>query len=138
MNRAEILASIKALDLPKDSYLAFGSVPLAMAGIREAGDIDMFVTAELLEQKRAEGWQPIHKSDRDIPLGYDCFEIHDNWDFGKGYNPSLADLQTRAYTIEGIPFASLADVREWKVVSGRPKDIEDIRLIDEYLQQKSH
>jgi hypothetical protein len=38
--------------------------------------------------------------------------------------------------IDGIPFASLEEVRKWKIASGRPKDIADIKLIDEYLQKE--
>jgi hypothetical protein len=41
-------------------------------------------------------------------------------------------LKTANY-IDGIPFASLQEVRKWKESSGRPKDIKDLDLIDKYL-----
>lgn len=41
MTGQEIIAKVKKLKLPKNSYVVFGSGPLAAAGIREADDIDM-------------------------------------------------------------------------------------------------
>lgn len=134
MNSDEIVAKVKALRLPKGSYVVFGSCPLAAAGIREAADIDFLVTEEVLGQLRQLGWKELKKSSNDKPLTYDVFEAHSSWNFSS-YNPTLDHLLQSAIEIDGVPFASLEEVRKWKVASGRPKDEADVALIDSHLEQ---
>ncbi len=138
MTGAQIIAKVKAENFPAGSYIIFGAGTLAAVGIREAGDIDMFVTQDVIEMKKAEGWQFVDKGDKDMPLTHDCFELHTNWDFGHGYNPTFADLMSRAQVVGGVTFASLQDVREWKLAYRRPKDLEDIEKIDKYLAQNQN
>jgi len=107
---------------------------LAAVGIREANDIDFLVSEETFAKLKQDGWQELHKSSNDIPLTHDIFEAHSNWNFSS-YNPTLSHLLSTATTIDGVPFASLEEVRKWKVASGRPKDLKDIELIDTYQIQ---
>jgi hypothetical protein len=44
MTGQDIINKVKPLNLPKGQYVVFGSCPMALAGLREAGDIDMLVT----------------------------------------------------------------------------------------------
>ena len=136
VSKEEIVAKLKALSLPRGSYIVFGSCPMALAGIRQANDIDLFVSPEVYEKLRAAGWQELHKSPNDHPLIHDVFEAHDNWNFSS-YNPTLEHLLESANMVDGIPFASLEEVRKWKVATARPKDLADIRLIDKYLTTQS-
>ena len=133
MLKSEIVAKVKALALPKNSYVVFGSCPLAAAGIREANDIDLLVSEEIFKKLRVAGWEELQKSSNDKPLVHDVFEAHDNWNFNS-YKPTLAHLLSDATVIDDVPFASLAEVRKWKVSSGRPKDLADIKLIDAHLK----
>ena len=132
MKKEEIIAKVKALNFPKNSYVVFGSCPLAIAGLREAKDIDFLVSKELFVKLKASGWKELRKSSNDKPLVHDIFEAHDNWNFSE-YSPTLEQLLASATVIDEIPFASLEEVRLWKISSGRPKDLADIKLIDEYL-----
>lgn len=132
MTRGEIIAKVKALELPDGSFVVYGSCPLAAAGIREANDIDIYATQDVMEMLRVRGWKEVRKGMRDVPLSYDVFDVHDNWSFG-AYDPTLEHLLTTADVYDGVPFASLDEVRKWKVASGRPKDLEDIALIDAHL-----
>ena len=136
MTKEKIITKVKTLNLPKGSYVVFGSCPLAVVHIREANDIDLLVSEEVFIKLREAGWQELHKSPHDIPLVHDVFEAHDNWNFSS-YRPSptLSQLLASAKVVDGIPFASLEEVRKWKVASHRPKDIVDIALIDAYLQK---
>lgn len=132
MTAADIIKQVKALGLVSGSYIVFGSCPLAAAGLREAGDIDLLVSEEqrtLLEQA---GWKEIRKGKNDHPLTSGDIEAHDRWDFSS-YSPTLEQLLKSATIIDGVPFASLEEVRKWKVASGRPKDLADIALIDAHL-----
>ncbi len=134
MTRNDIITKVKALKLPKNSYVVFGSCPMAAAGIRESSDIDMLVSEEVFSRLEKAGWQKVDKGPQDKPLVHDDFDIHRDWSFSPPYNPTLENLLSTATVIDGVPFASLSEVRKWKVASGRPKDIIDIKLIDQYLQ----
>lgn len=129
MRKEEIISKVKTLNLPKNSYVVFGSCPLALAGIREANDIDLLVSQEIFAKLKEDGWQELPKSPNDKPLVHDIFEAHENWNFSS-YRPTLEQLLAGATIVDEIPFASLEDVRKWKVASGRPKDLADIELID--------
>lgn len=116
---------------PKDSYVVFGSGPMAAAGIRESSDIDLLVSDELAKQLEADGWQEMEKTPNDKPLVRDDFEAHRSWDFSS-FSPTLKDLLSRADFIDDVPFASLEDVVKWKSAGRRPKDLKDIELINAY------
>ena len=134
MTKEEIIAKVKLLNLPKDSYVVYGSCPLAVAGIREAKDIDMIVSEEVFEELKGKGWTQLHKGPNDNPLTHDVFDAHTNWDFSP-YSPTLQHLLENATVIDGIPFASLEEVRKWKAASGGPKNLADMKLIDEYVRK---
>ena len=133
MTKDEIIAKVKALNLPKKSYVVFGSCSMAALGIREAQDIDMLVSKTVFDMLKRAGWQEVDKGQEDKPLTHDVFEVHDNWNFSS-YSLTLEQLLATANIIDGVPFASLEEVRKWKTASGRPKDIVDIELIDRYLK----
>ena len=128
MKKEEILSKVKALNLPEKSYVVFGSCPLALAGLREANDIDLLVSDETFKLLKSCGWKQIQKGLNDNPLVHDVFEAHKNWNFSS-YSPTLEHLLKSPTVIDGIPFASLEEVRKWKASSRRPKDIVDIELI---------
>ncbi len=136
MTKEEVLAKIKELDLPKGQYIIYGATPFAIYGIREARDIDMFVTPKLYKELEAKGWKKAQKGPQDEPVTFDIFEAHNTWDFSP-YAPTFDELMSRVTEVEEIAFASLEDVRKWKAASGRPKDIIDLQLIDDYLKRNS-
>jgi hypothetical protein len=137
LNKEEIVKAVKTLNLSAGSYIVFGSGPLAAAGIRKAGDIDMLVAPAVYERLQKEGWPQKDKGPNDKPLVRDGlpFEIHASWDFSP-YAPTLQDLLTTATLIDDVPFAALEEVRKWKAVSGGTKNVADVALIDAYLEKK--
>ena len=52
--------------------------------------------------------------------------------------PRQKNLLKMAEIIEGIPFAPLTEVLKWKKAFGRPKDVVDIELIEQYLESHKH
>ena len=135
MNKAALLRQLETLPIPKDSYVVFGSGPLAVAGIRDAKDIDLFVSPSAYAVLKAAGWKEHYKGPGDVPLTFGVFEAHDNWDFSK-YSPTFEHLYETAAKVDGIAFASLEEVRKWKQASGIQKHLDDIELIDEYLAKQ--
>ncbi|MBI2421092.1 MAG: hypothetical protein HYV38_03340 [Candidatus Levybacteria bacterium] len=134
MTKRDIINKVKTLNLPKDSYIVFGSGPLAAAGIREVNDIDLLVSEEAYEELEKRGWRKINKGPNDSPLTHDVFEAHDNWNFSS-YNPTLKELLANAVYVDEVPLASLSDVKKWKVASRGAKHLADIELIDSYNQK---
>jgi hypothetical protein len=134
MTKDENKSKIKELNFSKDSYIVFGGCPLAIVGIREAKDIDLLVSKALFEWLRKIGWQELYKAPGDVPLTHGVFEAHDNWNFSP-YSPTLEHLLASAMMVEGIPFASLEEVRKWKMMSGRPNDRIDMECIDAYMER---
>lgn len=132
MTGQEITTAVKSLELPHNSYVVFGSCPMALAGIRESSDIDMLVTPEVFAKLEAQGWKKRYKGPGDEPVVKGDFEAHAHWTFGP-HDITLEQLLADATIADGVPFASLQEVRLWKEASGRPKDLVDVKLIDEYL-----
>lgn len=106
---------------------------MAAAGLREANDIDMLVSADIYADLKKAGWKVLHKGPGDEPVVHNIYEAHQNWDFSP-YSPTLKHLLSTATIIDNIPFASLGEVRKWKAASGGSKHLTDIKLIDEYLK----
>lgn len=133
MKKEEIITKVKSLNLPKDSYVVFGSGPLAAAGIRETNDIDMLVSPEVFEQLKEKGWKELIKGPNDKPLVHEDFEVHSHWNFSP-YAPTLKHLLETTTEVDGVVFASLDEVRKWKEASGGQKHLADVKLIDKYCQ----
>ncbi|QQS69887.1 hypothetical protein IPP75_01990 [Candidatus Saccharibacteria bacterium] len=131
-----IIERVKELGLPEGQYIVFGSAPMALAGLRETNDIDLLVTVEVREQLANSGWAEVRKGENDHPVTHDVFEAHDAWNFD-AYQPTLDELLSRAVVQNGVPFASLEDVRRWKEAADRPKDVADRKLIRDYQARLS-
>lgn len=135
MIKQDIISKVKALNLPENSYIVFGSGSLAILGIREVNDIDLLISKELYKELKKKGWKKVYKGPKDKPLTFDVFEAHYHWDFSH-YSPTLQELLSRSMEVEGVIFASLEDIEKWKIATGRPKDIADLKLIADYRNSK--
>lgn len=136
MTKQDVLEKIALLKLPKGEYIIYGATPFAIYGIRDVNDVDMLVSKKLYEELEKKGWKKVTKGPKDEPVTFDIFEAHNTWEFSP-YAPTLSELLSRATVVEGIPFASFEDVRKWKETSGRPKDLVDLKLIDDFLASRS-
>jgi hypothetical protein len=117
------------LYMPTEDYVIFGSGPLLAYGIRPAiGDLDVVARrrawAVATSIRPAEAAPSGHGSM--VRLYGGALEIFDRW-----VHPTLDTdgLIARAVTVEGLPFASLADVIASKTFTGRPKDLADLNLL---------
>lgn len=137
MTKDEIVTKVKSLNLPKDSYVVFGSGPLAAAGIRETNDIDMLVSPEVFEQLKKKGWKELVKGPDDKPLVHGDFEVHSHWNFSP-YAPTLNQLLETATEIDGVMFASLDEVRKWKKATGGEKHLADVVLIYKFVSRPKY
>jgi XTP/dITP diphosphohydrolase len=137
MEFQKLLDEFKKLALPDGKYVIYGSGPLGVRKIREAKDLDVVVTNDLYREllkkypETRKNATELLKVVRFINIGNievipaDCSLI-------KNIKKSIKE----ADIIGGIRFARLKDLVIWKRKMARPKDFEDIKLIENYLSKK--
>lgn len=135
-----IFQKVRELGFPDGEYIVVGSGILAAKGIRETNDLDIVVTSELFEKCKSEGWEVLPWTKQSIP-GKDWLkkgnaEVYVQLSRKTG-GISARELLENVEVIEGIPFITLESLIDFKQEYGRPKDFEDIRIIEEYLETVS-
>lgn len=133
----ELIKSVKSLNLPIGKYVLFGSAPIIVKGLRPAlHDIDIVVKEDLWnEYQNKEGWVKKPFNDKETYLEWSGKNI----EFWKSWGPGEWDVNKiieEAEIIDGLPFVQLETVLEWKKICARPKDIEDIKLLEKYILNK--
>jgi predicted nucleotidyltransferase len=132
MDIKNLIQNLKSHNLPKSDYAVFGSAVMAVRGMREAPNIDVIVTnklwSELLEKNRPDEEGFIRLTGQ-IKIS--------NWWFAPT-RKTISQLITEAEEIDGLPFVQLDEVLDYKQGLNRPKDIEDVRLIKEYMAGPSN
>ena len=130
------LEELRKLKLPDGQYAVYGSGPLAIRGIRKAHDLDVLVLGGLYQKLKEKHPLAVQKDSggrfkERIKLGE--VEIYPTWTWSS--MEELERMVKRAELVKGIRFIRLKDLLECKKKMGRPKDIEDIKLIEEYLER---
>lgn len=127
-----IVERFNQLDLPADRCVVIGSGVLDALGLRSAVDIDLAVEQGLFNELRQSGdWQIGEKQDG-VVLTREDAEVWTGW--GRDDGQSFEDLFKNGITVNGVRFAHPQTVLEWKRAKGRPKDLRDIELLEEYLR----
>jgi len=133
----DIIEKIKKLDFPQGQYIIVGSGPMVVRAIKESNDIDIVVSVKLFEKCKQDGWEQLPWTYPDklwqifLRRGYIELYLDVNC---KECNPTLKELLQRSDTIQGCSFASLEDVIKFKRAYDKPKHLEDIQRIEEYLK----
>jgi hypothetical protein len=137
MNSKQIIEKVKSLNFPKDQYVVIAGGVLTALGIREAQDIDISVLPELHKKLRESGeWKEETRYSNKLFLLKDDTEINPELSWGE-YKTTTREAIQSALTIEDVPFMNLQELKKFKLALGREKDINDIKLIDEYLNKNN-
>lgn len=134
----DIFERIKKFNLPIGQYAVFGSALMDVWGLRKANDLDIIVTPELYQQLKEEGWEErqgngfsiLRKEDADVTTVQEKATDGD-------YFPDRLQLIREAIIINGVPFVKVEEVIACKRAYDRPKDLNDIKLLEEYLAGNS-
>lgn len=119
---------LERLNLPTYKFAVFGSGPMAVRGLRKLNDIDVIAKSDLWEELALK--HGIDNKEKGlIKIGE--IEIFKSWTKLDVFVDELIDI---ADLFNGIRFVKLKYVLEWKRNMGRPKDLEDIKLIEDYLE----
>ena len=125
---------VKELGLPLDQIIIIGSGILDQLGIRQSADIDVATNREALEEiARSDDWaEKLDKNQRQYLVKHDgSVEIWDGWEID-GRIVEYDELLGYAVEYDGVKFVNLDFLRRWKNWRGREKDMQDVRLIDEW------
>lgn len=125
-----LLKKLRKLNLPRDKFAIFGSGPLGIRGLRRIKDLDLVVLPELWNELKQQ--YPVVKKE----LG-ESVNLSENIEaitaLRFGFNPQR--VIEEADIIDGIRCVNLKTIIEWKRKMGRKKDLEDIKLIKDYLEK---
>jgi len=135
----DIFKRLKELNLPVNEYVVVGGT-MAAHKIREAHDLDILVTPNLYQKLLVDGFKQCTcdqcmRTSR-LMLIKDDVDILPNFMFGS-YIGDTKKLIKTADIINGFPFIKLREFMRFKKELNRPKDLDDIKLIKNYLKNKS-
>jgi len=126
---------VKALNLPLDQIIVIGSGILDQLGIRPASDIDLAASSDLMKKLSEESGDWLKKFDDNQRFYFvkddGSAEVWDGWEFD-GQVVSYDDLLDYAVEYDGVRFVGLEFLYRWKKWRSREKDVQDVKLIDEW------
>jgi len=133
MQNDNLFKKVKELNLPMGKYALFGSAPMGIRGHKDCADIDIIVTEDLWNEYVDKNWEI-----RTMPHGsqYLCNDKIELWKDWRPGQWNIEQLIKEAEVINGLPFVKLGKVLEWKKMIVREKDLEDIKIIEKFLQSK--
>lgn len=119
LDRVEIIRLTKKLNLPKGDYWVTAGAGLVLHGVKDrAADIDIGCTTKVFDSLPKEAAFGLSSDGtRRAELG-GVFEFFENW--------SVHEV----VEIDGVCVASQQSIKKQKAALGRPKDFEDIALIN--------
>jgi hypothetical protein len=114
------------MDLPVKEFWITSGAALVIHGVKEGtNDIDLGCTSVLWKALVERGFKFRETEDKSkIMIVSDLVEVIEEW--------YVDEIEY----IEGLPVGSLESIKKQKLELGRAKDMEDIRRIDEYLENK--
>ncbi len=130
---------LRILDLPEGEYCVFGGASLAVRGIRNTNDIDLYVTENVYKMLKMCGWREVS-----VKKGMTClvtqvgeFQVEACNSYGDDdtWIPKIQDYIANPEVVGGIPFMPLRELYEWKLDTARDKDLIDVKLIDAHWKQ---
>lgn len=132
-----IFEEVKKLDFPSEHFMVVGSGIMAVKGIRDAYDLDIVVSQELFNKCKNDEWElkPWTRSGR---IGKDWLKggsvdlVTEIQSGDEDYD--LEKLKEEGEFIDGVWFLSLNQLIKFKRIYGRPKDFDDIALMEKYLK----
>jgi hypothetical protein len=128
LDRRQLLAAVRSLELPAADYLVHGSSALLARGlVTEVNDVDIAARGAAWQKALTLGPLEQGRVDAIIRPAPDI-EVFNGW-----LGADLDRLLQEAEVIGGIPFASLQAVLDFKLQLDRPKDQPHIRLLQRAL-----
>ncbi len=132
-----IFSAIKTLNLPLGEYAVSGSGVLSAHGLRDFRDIDILISWKLFDDLKKRGWKERDNMWGSVVIENGIYEASPDIILAGTYHPNIQEIINNADIINNIAFLRLEDLLVFKRVLNRPKDLDDIRLITDFLAKKS-
>lgn len=136
MKIRELLRELNKLKLPTNKFAITSSGPLGIRNIREINDLDLIVYPELWQELSAKYPLTNEGDFESICIGNIQISGKGSW----FTDPQFGDLINQiddADLFNSYRFVKLETILKIKKNKTRPKDIEDVRLIENYLSNNS-
>ncbi len=131
MNLQQVKTALNKLELPKQDYVVFGSAPmLAHNLISSINDIDLVARNAAWEKAQNLGSAKLAAADDKVICLQNKIDIYNGW-MGR----DLEAIFKRADYLDGLLYASLRDVLNYKLELNREKDQAHIYLLKQFLNQ---
>jgi hypothetical protein len=135
LKNVKYLDKFRRLPYPKNEMLIVGSGTMALLGLRENKDLDIWATPRIMKRVAQDKKFIAKKSEVD---GSTLYESEDGkLEFASSFSFANLDLKTslkKAIIIYGIHFQSPEEILAWKKKANRPKDRDDIIKLENYLK----
>ena len=122
LDKNDVIQLMKELNLPPNQYWITAGAGLVMHNIKETTrDIDIGCTTALTNYLIQQGCEFMYDSDGTRIVRVNAnIEAFENW--------AVDEIEN----VDGISVASILSIRKQKEKLGREKDLEDIKMIDEF------
>lgn len=125
MKKSDVLEIVSNLKLDKNAFWIVAGSAMCIYGLRqETNDVDLGCTSRLADELEKQGHPAEYVSGgRQFTIGENV-EIFENF------------LFDRVVIVDDLPVISLQGLLEMKRKIGRPKDFDDIKVIEQYLKEQ--
>lgn len=134
-----VIDRVAKLSLHPGGFIVAGSGILDVLNIRQANDVDVVVVQQIYDelllddrtwhQETSDGVCRLVNADNSV-------EVWSSWAAPKG-RLIYEELLQNSELIDGLRFLSLDFVYTWKVWKNRPKDKNDVGLIEKYRKEQT-
>ena len=126
-------------NLDSTNSVIIGSGPLQALGIRESKDIDIVVNNQMFEKlSLLKNFRKGEYPEGHYYLKNEVFQIGDRLLISKiNINKTYNHIFKNSFVVNGLRYMKLDFVLKIKKLLQRPKDIHDIKLIEEYLRSEN-
>lgn len=122
------------LNLPVDQCVVIGSGILDALNLRQSRDIDIVARPDLFAVLETSGEWEVSVVRGETKLEKGDVEVWQSW--GSEGVPNFSDLFENSVIVSGVHFANPEFVLAWKRQQHRDKDVNDIRMLEEYLHHE--
>lgn len=127
-----VIQRVTQLDLPLDKVVVIGSGLLDAWGLRRSSDVDLVVAATVFRELEQDPSFKKRVKYNELLLERDMYEIWQSW--GQEAEGTFEVLWGEGVTIDGVRFVSPEYLIKWKRRRGLEKDLQDIKLLEEKMQ----
>jgi hypothetical protein len=127
-----LFQKLTMINLPSTDYAVFGSAPMWLHGLKELNnDVDIIARGAVWQLATELGEVVKAPTKGEVIKLFDgTIEVYNVWAPGDWDTDELIDT---AEEVDGIRFVNLENVKKWKINYGREKDLQHVKLIDDYL-----